>query len=124
MFDADDPLLVRIRGIALQLPEAAEKVSHGRPAFFTKKIFTIYGAAVKLDGEWTQHPQSILLLLDEAERAAVLAGPDSFVPAYWGPSGWIGLDLAADSDWAEIAELIEISYRNTAPARLRSELDR
>lgn len=35
MFDETDPLLARVRGIALALPEAGEKVSHGRPAFFT-----------------------------------------------------------------------------------------
>ena len=35
MFDDGDPLLVRVREIALAFPGAAEKVSHGRPAFTT-----------------------------------------------------------------------------------------
>ena len=39
MFDDDDPLLAQVRALALALPEADEKVSHGRPAFFTKKVF-------------------------------------------------------------------------------------
>ena len=42
-----------------------------------------------------------------------------FVPAYYGPSGWVGLDFtAAEVDWGEVADLVEQSYRNTAPARL------
>ncbi|NND02954.1 MAG: MmcQ/YjbR family DNA-binding protein [Acidimicrobiia bacterium] len=124
MYDDDDPDLARVRGIALALPGADVKVSHGRPAFFTKKIFTIYGAAVKEAGEWSQHSQSVLVLLEEDERAAMLTQPQSFVPAYWGPTGWIGIGLDDQTDWVEIAELIESSYRNTAPAKIRASLDR
>jgi len=39
MFDDDDPLLERIRKLCAELPRTHEKVSHGRPAFFTKKVF-------------------------------------------------------------------------------------
>lgn len=31
MFDAEDPLLARLRQVCLALPDAAEKISHGRP---------------------------------------------------------------------------------------------
>ena len=40
-----------------------------------------------------------------------------------GPSGWLGLDLDAHSDWIELAELLDASYRVTAPRRLVRELD-
>ena len=124
MFDNDDPLLARIREIALEFPGAAEKISHGRPTFFTKKVFTTYGAAVRSDsGDWTQHPQSVLVMLDPDERAALLDDPRTFVPAYYGPAGWLGVNLSPESDFEEIAELIEASYRNTAPARLVKTLD-
>jgi len=43
MFDDDDPLLERIRKLCAELPGTHEKVSHGRPAFFTKKVFAYYG---------------------------------------------------------------------------------
>ena len=47
--------------------------------------------------------------------------PRCFVPAYLGPSGWVGLDLADVDDWAEVEELVESSYRNTAgPRRVRA----
>lgn len=125
MFDRNDPLLARIRAIALAFPGAAEKISHGRPTFYTKKVFTYYGGAARSDaGDWTQHPQSVLVLLDPDERAALFDDTRSFVPAYLGPSGWLGIDLSPMSDFEEIGELMEASYRNTAPVRLVAELDR
>ena len=124
MFDRSDPVLARVRQMALRLPGAAEKVSHGRPVFFTKKVFAHYGGSVRLGaGDWVQHPQSVLVRLETDERAALLDDPRSFVPAYWGPSGWLGIDLGSTSDFSEVAELLEGSYRLTAPARLIAELD-
>ena len=123
MFDDDDPLLARVRELAFDLPEAAEKVSHGRPCFFTKKVFCYYGGSLKVDGEWVQHPYSIVIRPDDDERAALLDDDRVYVPAYLGPSGWIGVDLDADTDWSEVAELLEDSYRLTAPARCIAALD-
>jgi hypothetical protein len=50
MFDEADPVLDRLRALALAFPDAAEKVSHGHPAFFTTKVFAYYGGSVKVDG--------------------------------------------------------------------------
>ncbi|MCU4298643.1 MmcQ/YjbR family DNA-binding protein [Brevibacterium permense] len=123
MFDDDDPMLERVRAIALNLPEAAEKISHGRPAFFTKKIFAHYGGTEKLvSGKMVQHPQALLVLLDPMDAEVVLDRPDSFVPMYLGPSGWVGLEIT-DLDDEEMRELIVDSYRNTASARLIEVLD-
>ncbi len=44
MFDDADPILARVREIALALPEATEKISHGRPTFSAPKMFAVYGA--------------------------------------------------------------------------------
>lgn len=125
MFRDDDPSLARVRRLALALPGAQEKVSHGRPAFFTTKVFVYYGGSLKVDGEWCQHPQAVMVLLDEDERAALLEEERCFVPAYLGPSGWLGVDLPgpADPGWDEVAELLDASFRRTAPARLVSRLD-
>lgn len=123
MFDDDDPLLALVRSIALAVPGSHEKVSHGRPAFHTVKVHCYYGGARKVEGEWEEHPQSVLLHLPASESAAVQEYPASFVPAYLGGSGWIGLDLDERTDPAELAELIEESYRTVAPRRLVAELD-
>src|SRR4051812_34572683 len=55
MFDEADPVLARVRALALGFPDAAEKISHGHPAFFTTKIFAYYGGSVKVDGTYRQH---------------------------------------------------------------------
>ena len=36
---------------------------------------------------------------------------------YLGVSGWVGLDLDDSTDWDEVAELVETSYRLTAGVR-------
>jgi hypothetical protein len=123
MYDPDDPLLARVREIALGLPGSGEKESHGRPAFYTRKVFAYYGGSVKVDGVWNQHDQAVVFLPDPGERPALEADGRFWVPAYLGPSGWLGLDLKASSDFDEVAELIEESYRTTAPKRLILELE-
>jgi len=123
MFDDDDPVLARVRELAGALPGTAEKVSHGRPAFFTKKVFAYYGGSLKVDGAWVQHPQAVIVLPDGDDRVALLEDPRGFVPAYLGPSGWIGVDLDEGMDWTEVAELLDVSYRQTAPKPLVAELD-
>ena len=111
------------------LPSAQMKVSHGRPAFFTAprgKVFAYYGGSLKIDGDWVEHQQCVMVLLEADEREALLGDPRVFVPAYLGPSGWLGLDLpapGAEARWDEVAELIDASYRRTAAAKLVSQLD-
>ncbi len=123
MFDDDDVLLEQIRRLAAALPNTAEKISHGRPAFFTKKVFAYYGGSIKVDGEWIEHAHSIVVQPDDSDRRALLEDDRAFVPAYLGPSGWIGIDLDDRTEWSEIAELLDASYRLTAPARDIAALD-
>lgn len=123
MFDKDDPMLARVRDIALALPGAAEKISHGHPAFFTTRVFAYYGGSIKVDGEYEQHEQSLVVHPDVDEARALLEDPRCYRPAYLGPSGWVGLDLDESTDWDEVAELVEASFRETAGKRLIAELD-
>jgi predicted DNA-binding protein (MmcQ/YjbR family) len=123
MFDEDDPILARVRAIALALPDAAEKVSHGIPAFYTTKVFAYYSGSIKVDGEWRRHDQSIMVLAEPGDREALLAEERCYLPAYLGPSGWVGVDLSANDDWTEITELIDASYRLTAGKRRVARLD-
>lgn len=122
MFDDGDPLLERVRALALALPGASEKMSHGRPAFFTTKVFTYFSGSQKISDSWVQHPHSIMVKLDPDESRALLTEERCWVPAYLGVSGWVGVDIAENSDWGEIAELMEASFRETAPATLVKHL--
>ncbi|WP_405217046.1 MmcQ/YjbR family DNA-binding protein [Agrococcus sp. Ld7] len=121
MFDADDPLLARLRRIALAMPGADEKVSHGRPAFFTTKVFAYYASTTRQEHRDGLHPPRLSVLLEPDERLALLE-EGAIEPAYLGASGWVAIDLA-DADWERVAELIDSSFRVTAPKRLIAELD-
>jgi hypothetical protein len=130
MFRDDDPLLAKVREIALRFPEAFEKVSHGRPAFFVSKMFVMYGGSEKPErgrgySDYIQYPQSILVKVDESDRKALEQDDRFFYPAYLGASGWVGLDLSARTiiDWSEVSELIDASFRLTAPKKLIKLLD-
>jgi len=123
MFDDDDPVLARLRAVTLSLPDAAEKVSHGIPAFYTTKVFAYYGGSVKVGDGHERHPASVLVLADPVERPALLETPHAYLPMYLGVAGWVGLDLEGGTDWAEIGELVETSYRLTAGVRRTRRLD-
>lgn len=121
MFDDADPDLGRVRRIALALPEAAEKISHGRPTFYTQKVFCYFGGSIRRDGEWIRHDHAVLIRPDPGDEPALRQDARFWEPAYLGPAGWLGIDID-DTDWAEVAELIDASYRVTAPARLLKTL--
>jgi predicted DNA-binding protein (MmcQ/YjbR family) len=123
MFSDEDPYLARVRTLAAELPESAEKVSHGRPAFYTRRVFAYYGGSHRDDGAWVEHGHSLVVLPDPEDRRALLDDERTYVPAYLGPSGWVGLDLDEGTDWAEVAELLDASYRMTAPKRAIDQLD-
>ena len=122
MFDAGDPVLERLRGLALALPSAAERIGHGRPWFFVDEGagtgFAVYGGGTR-GPERVRHEQAVLVHVDDDERPARTQDPRFFVPAYLGPKGWLGMDLSLDAtDWDEVAELLDASWRHAAPARL------
>ena len=125
MFRADDPLLARVRRIALGLPEAIEKISHGRPTFCAPKMFAVYGGSQRNpDGPMIRYAHALLIKVDDSERPALQQDARCFHPAYLGPFGWLGLDFDAGAvDWDEVGELIDASFRLQAPARLVRRLD-
>jgi predicted DNA-binding protein (MmcQ/YjbR family) len=110
--------LARLREICLALPEAVEKPfgGHSSPAFRIRdKMFAMAGED---GGElWLKAGPGV-------QEALVTSEPERFfVPPYVGPKGWVGVRLGARRDWAELAELIEDSYRLIAPKRLSARLD-
>ncbi|HLV05516.1 MAG TPA: MmcQ/YjbR family DNA-binding protein [Actinomycetaceae bacterium] len=128
MFADDDPYLGRLRPLALAFPDAVEAVAHGRPTFRVQKMFAVYGGGTKGDRATRRdYPHGLLLVPDPEERAALAADPRVFVPAYYGPYGWLGLDLATappgEVDRQEVAELLDSSYRQVATARQVALLD-
>ena len=100
--------------VCLEFPEAIEKETWGHPTFRVRdKIFASFGQNDADDGA------SMTMKAPPGEQELLLAtdGP-FFYPKYVGSSGWIGVHVTADTDWEEIRELVEDSYRLTAPKRL------
>jgi hypothetical protein len=104
----------RIRPVALALPGAVEKVSHGSPTFFTadgRKGRTF--ASVHDEREWFEGRLCLWAAgPKELQEALVADGPERyFVPPYVGHRGWVGLRLdLPGTDWDEVAGVIEDAY--------------
>jgi hypothetical protein len=112
--------LGRVRGICLGLPGTSEKVSHGAPTFFVKKVFVTFYDDHHGDGRvaiWCPAPQGAQALMVESEPERF------FVPPYVGHRGWLGLRLDVDPDWEEVRAVIEEGWRTIAPKKLLAELD-
>jgi hypothetical protein len=112
-----DPL-DQLREICLALPEAVEKETWGDPTFRVRdKIFAMVKVGDGRESVWCKAPPG-------AQAALVGSDPERFfVPPYVGHHGWVGIRLDTAIDWDEVAELIEESYRMTAPKRLAALLD-
>ncbi|ONF95496.1 MmcQ/YjbR family DNA-binding protein [Sphingomonas jeddahensis] len=112
-------LLARVREIALALPEAAERLSHGAPGFHIEKckFFAYFSHDLHGSGE-----TAVVVKTSGAEEQAMLieADPDCYYkPPYLGVSGWVAMRLAAtDTDWDRVAERIAASWEMVAPRRL------
>jgi predicted DNA-binding protein (MmcQ/YjbR family) len=109
---ARDPLQ-RVREICQRLPEAEERPfgGHTAPSFRVReKLFVVTSE----DGTYMS-----LKARPGIQEVLVASDPERFfVPPYVGHKGWVGARLDADHDWDELADLIEESYRMTAPKRL------
>ncbi|PVZ04923.1 MmcQ/YjbR family DNA-binding protein [Actinomycetospora cinnamomea] len=123
MSDVDPDVLVeRLRAVCLALPEVTEKISHGSPSWFVRRMFVSWVGRHHGDPHlslWAAAPEG-------AQAEMVAAEPDRFfVPPYVGHRGWLGmrLDVAGGPDWDEIREVVTDAYRCTAPRRLVAQLE-
>ncbi len=93
----DDRYLRELRDVCLALPESCEVEAWGRPTFRAgKKMFGVFEG----NGE---HPYAVVFKPDPGEGPALLGDGRFYVPAYFGPSGWLSLDFtAAAVDWQEM----------------------
>ncbi len=115
--DPQHPLVVRLREICLRYPEAVEVTVWGRPTFRAgKKIFAVAGSSMAV-------PLSMVFKPDPDDEPALRQDARIFSPPYFGPSGWLALELDRVEDWAEVAELVDASYRRVALVRQLKALD-
>lgn len=108
----------RLRAICLALPEAEERETWGIPTWRIRgRIFCMWTTtAPDLPALWCKAPRGVQEMLVEA-------APERFFrPPYVGHKGWIGLRLAGEVEWEEVAALVRRSWRMTAPRRLAATL--
>jgi hypothetical protein len=120
MTTGGDPL-PRLRAICLALPEVTEKLSHGEPTWFVRRSFVMYADHHHDDrvAFWCAAPPGV-------QDELVAGDPGRFFrPPYVGGRGWVGVYLDVEGvDWDEIAELVTDAYRQVAPKKLLSKLER
>ncbi len=111
--------LAKVRALALAMPEADERLSHGAPGFFVKKgrFFAYFWHDHHGDGETV----AIVKTTGRDEQAMLIEkDPDCYYsPPYMGPSGWVAMRLdSVDMDWDRLGDRIAASWELVAPRRL------
>lgn len=109
----------RLRTTCLKLPDAAEEYGGvGSPSYKVRdKIFAMQHPMNDRPSLWMKAPKGFQEVITNAEPERF------FVPPYVGHHGWIGLWLDVEQDWGFVADLIEDSYRITAPKKLIKQLE-
>jgi predicted DNA-binding protein (MmcQ/YjbR family) len=99
----------------LSLPDTKETLTWGKPHFRVgEKIFSGYGEE---NGK-----ASIGFKLELAHAKSIIKDPRFWPAPYVGHKGWVSMDVAKVSDWAEVRSLIHESYRLIAPKKSLAKL--
>src|SRR3546814_4693335 len=78
---------LELRSVCLGLPEAVEVEAWGRPTFRAgKKIFAVFSGT-------DERPYGVIFKPEGDERVALVQDERFYAPPYFGPSGWLALDL-------------------------------
>ena len=118
--DPGDEHLGRVRRICTALPETKEKLSHGEPTFFVKKVFAMCSINHHNDG----HIAVTVPAAIGVQEMLIKRSPKKFYrPPYVGVSGWVGIELPCVSD-KELAFHIQEAWRLIAPKKLQEEFAR
>jgi hypothetical protein len=125
MSSETEDLLARVRRLCMALPEVTEGLTHGGETWFVRRrSFAKFVDPEKhrLDERhvafWAAAPPG-------ARNELVAEDPRRFFVPRFGGYNWVGtrLDLPADPDWREVAEILTDAYRHVAPKFLIARLD-
>ncbi|HXH15850.1 MAG TPA: MmcQ/YjbR family DNA-binding protein [Sphingomonas sp.] len=109
--------LDRVRAAALALPETEETVSHGQPTFFVAGKQFVQFRDDHHGGGMTM----VCVKTGGSDEQAMLieTNPEVYSnPAYLSASGWVGMSVGGDPDWALVEDRIARSWELAAPDRL------
>jgi predicted DNA-binding protein (MmcQ/YjbR family) len=115
-----DHLIQPLREICCAYPDVEEQSegSVGDPVFKAGgKIFAMQHGVDGRPSIWMKAPAGV-------QEALVASNPlRAFRPPYVGNRGWVGLWLDDATDWAEVADLVDDSWRMTAKKTVIREYD-
>jgi hypothetical protein len=93
--DQGEKHVQRVRRICLALPGATEKLSHGEPTFFVKKVFAMCSINHHNDG----HIAVVIPAAIGIQEMLIKTEPKKFYrPPYVGVNGWVGIELDRVND--------------------------
>ena len=116
-----DWLLGQVRELAMALPEAEDRESHGSPGWRTGgkngKFFAYFS-----DRHHGSEHIALIVKTDGPDELNALVERDPetyFRPQYYGAAGWVGIVLNRPGvDWDHVGKWLERSWRAVAPSRL------
>ena len=119
---AKDPLLGKVRRLALKLPGAHEVEAWGSPTFRVKnKMFATFAGT-----DNNHHPGRPAVWVNcepENQELLVRSRPERFFkPPYLGPKGWVAVYLDKRVSWKEVEAQLRDGWKRTAPKKLLGEL--
>ncbi|HYI11404.1 MAG TPA: MmcQ/YjbR family DNA-binding protein [Thermoanaerobaculia bacterium] len=108
-------LIDRVRTIALALPDATEKLSHGEPSFFVRGRMFL---TMDNNHHGSGHVAIVCNAPGGVQESLVAAEPKHFfVPPYVGKNGWLGARLDSGLAWPVISDLVKQAHATTASRR-------
>jgi hypothetical protein len=109
--------LDQVREIALALPEAEERPSHGQPTFFVAdKQFAQFRHDHHGDGRTVV---AVKCADDEEGPNLIAHAPETYSRVAYFGAGWVGMTIGGeDTDWIHVGDRIARSWELAAPRRL------
>lgn len=111
-----------IDALASIFPEVVRKTSHGAPGWAVGTGKTPRHFAILADRHHGEDAIGLLVRASGADEMTALIEADPalyYWPKYYGAGGWLGLKLnRPDTDWENIRDWLERSWRDCAPPRL------
>lgn len=108
--------LEKVRAAALELPETAERLSHGQPSFFVAgRQFAQFRSNHHGDAKTV-----VCVRIGNLDEQAMLleADPETYSKPAYLPS-WISINLVGERvDWDRVTDRIAQSWELAAPRRL------
>lgn len=111
--------VARVRSLCLALPATWEKVSHGEPTFWVgKRMFATFANAKNHHGAGRDAVWCKCSFVTQ-DHLLCTAPMLYFRPPYVGATGWIGVYLDGDLDWAAVGDRLRYAHDLAAGSRRR-----